>query len=209
MALAKLYRLPLEDNPHPSWLRPPAVQSNHDDDDDQTFTHVIPTFSVEELTAIVVAVAPPNGGVIRPHPEQIDGQETRYQVFDATGQPRRILFVNSTNGRVFEVHNYQEALEAHRREASSKRDSIRLGLGDFIFYSLLVSKAALYSWTTFCASTLVILCGLGLTLLLLAWHGKALPALPISIFLGVAFYLTTRYLLQPWIEDVLQEPSYV
>lgn len=203
MALAKLYRLPLEDNPNPTWLQRSTARSNETE-----ATTATPNYSVEELTAIVVAVAPPNGGVIRPHPEQVDGKETRYQVFDATGQARRILFVDSTNGRVFEVHNYEEALEAHKI-SSSKRESIRLGLGDFIFYSVLVSKAALYSWATFCASSLVILCGLGLTLLLLAWHGKALPALPISIFLGVTFYLSTRYLLQPWIEELFQNPIYV
>ena len=203
MALAKLYRLPLEDNPNPLWLQPRTIQN-----DDDGATTPAPTYSVAELTSIVVAIAPPNGGVIRPHPEQIDGQETRYQVFDAAGQARRILFVNSTDGRIFEVHNYEEALEAHKK-VSTRRESIRLGLGDFIFYSVLVSKAALHSWATFCASTLVILCGLGLTLLLLAWHGKALPALPISIFLGITFYLSTRYLLQPWIEEVFQETFYV
>ena len=47
--------------------------------------------------------------------------------------------------------------------------------GDFIFYSVLVSKAALYSFTSFAACMLVILAGLGGTLILLAVHGKALP----------------------------------
>ena len=199
MALAKLYRLPLENDPHPLWLRPRSADMP------------APTYTVEQLTSLVVAIAPTNGGTIRPHPEQVDGQEIRYQVLDATGECRRVLFVNASNGRVFEVRNYEEALEAGRRASSdgSKRENIRLGLGDFIFYSVLVSKAALHSWTTFCAATLSILCGLGLTLLLLAWQAKALPALPISIFLGVSFYLSTRYLLQPWIEEVFQQTIYV
>ena len=196
LALAKLYRLPLENDPQPPWLQP------------RTANDPAPTYSVEELTSIVVAIAPPNGGVIRPHPEQIHDHEIRYQIVDATGQARRVLFVNSSNGRIFEVHNYDELVE-ERNKSLNKRETIRLGLGDFIFYSVLVSKAAIFSWTTFCATTLAITCGLGLTLLLLAWHAKALPALPISIFLGVTFYLTTRHLLQPWIEEVFKETIYV
>ena len=59
--------------------------------------------------------------------------------------------------------------------------------GDFIFYSVLVSKAAQYSFATFIACFLVILAGLGGTLVLLSVYHQALPALPISIFLGVVF----------------------
>ncbi|EEC51311.1 predicted protein, partial [Phaeodactylum tricornutum CCAP 1055/1] len=92
---------------------------------------------------------------------------------------------------------------------ASGRNSIKLGLGDFIFYSILVSKAAIYSFATFAASSLAILAGLGLTLLLLAIRGQALPALPISIFLGVVFYLTTRYVLEPWVEELFLHQVYI
>jgi presenilin 1 len=50
---------------------------------------------------------------------------------------------------------------------------------------------------------------LGLTLLLLAVYGKALPALPISIFLGVTFYVMTRFSLQPWIQEIFIQECYV
>jgi presenilin 1 len=48
--------------------------------------------------------------------------------------------------------------------------------------------------------TLAVLSGLGMTLLLLAMYGQALPALPISILLGVLFYVITRFCIEPAIE---------
>jgi presenilin 1 len=79
---------------------------------------------------------------------------------------------------------------------------VKLGLGDFIFYSVLVSTAARHDFVTFASCTLVVLLGLGLTLLLLIVAGKALPALPISIFLGVFFYFLGRYTLEPYVDNM-------
>ena len=75
-------------------------------------------------------------------------------------------------------------------------DSIKLGLGDFIFYSFLVGRASMYDLITVFASYLAIVAGLGLTLLCLAVYQKALPALPFSIALGVAFYFLARLLME-------------
>jgi presenilin 1 len=82
-------------------------------------------------------------------------------------------------------------------------------LGDIIFYSILVSKAALYSFAMFFACSLSLVVGLGLMLLMLAVHGKAFPALPISIFLGVSFYLLMRYSMESWIQEVFIQGAYV
>ncbi|KAK9828549.1 hypothetical protein WJX72_000710 [[Myrmecia] bisecta] len=76
-------------------------------------------------------------------------------------------------------------------------DAIKLGLGDFIFYSVLVGRAAMYDMLTVFAAYAAIIAGLGATLLLLALHRKALPALPISIALGVLFYFLGRLVLEP------------
>lgn len=78
-------------------------------------------------------------------------------------------------------------------------DGIKLGLGDFIFYSVLVGRAAMYDMTTVFASYLAIIAGLVITLLLLALARKALPALPVSIALGVAFYFLTRLVIEPFV----------
>ncbi|WOL07766.1 hypothetical protein Cni_G16514 [Canna indica] len=77
--------------------------------------------------------------------------------------------------------------------------AIKLGLGDFIFYSVLVGRAALYDFMTVYACYLAIMAGLGVTLLLLAVYRKALPALPVSIALGILFYLLTRASLEMFI----------
>ncbi|CAD7694965.1 unnamed protein product [Ostreobium quekettii] len=76
-------------------------------------------------------------------------------------------------------------------------DSLKLGLGDFIFYSVLVGRAAFYDFMTVYAAYLAIVAGLGMTLLLLAVARRALPALPFSIVLGVAFYFLARLVLEP------------
>ncbi|KAJ6795445.1 presenilin-like protein isoform X1 [Iris pallida] len=77
--------------------------------------------------------------------------------------------------------------------------AIKLGLGDFIFYSVLVGRAALYDFMAVYACYLAIIAGLGITLLLLAFYRKALPALPVSVMLGVLFYLLTRVLLEVFV----------
>ena len=88
-------------------------------------------------------------------------------------------------------------------------ESIKLGLGDFIFYSVLVGQASLFDMTTVYACYLAIMAGLGATLMLLAVFQKALPALPISITLGVVFYFSTRYFLDPTVTPLSVSLLYV
>ncbi|XP_075636448.1 presenilin-like protein At1g08700 [Castanea sativa] len=88
------------------------------------------------------------------------------------------------------------------RGSGSGSDSdrgIKLGLGDFVFYSVLVGRAAMYDLMTVYACYLAIISGLGCTLILLSVCHRALPALPISIALGVVFYFLTRLLMEPFV----------
>lgn len=81
--------------------------------------------------------------------------------------------------------------------------AIKLGLGDFIFYSVLVGRAAMYDAFTMFACYLAIVQGLIATLLLLGFAQKALPALPISIALGVLTYLGSRFAFEPTAQQFL------
>jgi len=82
-------------------------------------------------------------------------------------------------------------------DEESKKRGVKLGLGDFVFYSVLVGRAALFDILTVFTCFVAVITGLFMTILLLALFQKALPALPISIALGILFYFLTRVFLLP------------
>lgn len=110
------------------------------------------------------------------------------------------VVINEEMSPLVEMSGMGDGEDAERvmREIGGER-GIKLGLGDFVFYSVLVGRAAMYDLMTVYACYLAIISGLGCTLILLSVCRQALPALPISIALGVLFYFLTRLLMEPFI----------
>jgi len=200
LAIADIYKLPIESPPQFARLS----RSNSDNESGAN-SNSRRKYTQSELKTDVVVRFPRRGGRII---LDNSGRSPKYIVYDKHMRRKRILDVDK-KGKVFEESEEGgDGEEGNGFEMSS--NAIKLGLGDFIFYSVLTSKAVQYSFTTFAACLLVILAGLGGTLIILSVYGSALPALPISIFLGVIFYFVTRTLIEPyWVEAVLTVPVYV
>lgn len=100
---------------------------------------------------------------------------------------------NHEGGYVEDEQQYEWVLE---------RNDIKLGLGDFIFYSVLAAVSATFGFTACLAVMCCILMGLAGTLILLAVFQRALPALPISIALGVSSYFIANIFISPMADDL-------
>ncbi|OQR98565.1 presenilin-like protein [Achlya hypogyna] len=98
--------------------------------------------------------------------------------------------------------HYADVFDDESVESSRTRDTIKLGLGDFIFYSVLVARAAMSSFATFAACFLCVIVGLAVTMYLLA-HFNALPALPISILLGIMCFFMMVEVATPFLDALV------
>jgi hypothetical protein len=88
--------------------------------------------------------------------------------------------------------------EDEEEEDESEERGVRLGLGDFCFYGILVTRAARLGWDFVILCVFAVILGLALTLVVLALLQRPLPALPFSLLLGVLFFVIGAMTFRPF-----------
>ncbi|KAK8778798.1 hypothetical protein V5799_019861 [Amblyomma americanum] len=82
----------------------------------------------------------------------------------------------------------KDGLHADGFVFSTAADGIEMGLGDFVFYSVLAGKVAMLGdWAIVFASFVGVLVGVCVTIYLAALRQSAVPALPVSLAFGLTF----------------------
>ncbi|UJR33447.1 hypothetical protein I4U23_020892 [Adineta vaga] len=113
---------------------------------------------------------------------------------------------NLTSQKVF--RNINASPDQQTNEKRRTRKSM-LGLGDFIFYSILLSKTVFTSECNLFAIIIIYLClimGMLITTIILLILHRPLPALPISLFIGLVVFFHYNHIGNRF-ADILRLPT--
>ncbi|CAH0490335.1 unnamed protein product [Peronospora farinosa] len=124
-----------------------------------------------------------------------------YTKHNPSAIPRIDQILERYHGREAEL--WHDLCQKYITNEGEVDETIKLGLGDFVFYSVLVSRAAMYDFSAMIGCLVSVLMGLGGTLFLLGIYHKALPALPISILLAVMMYFWLRVVFVDFVSSAL------
>lgn len=98
----------------------------------------------------------------------------------------------------------------HQEQAEEENEGFELGMGDYIFYCVLIGRAtAKGDWITILACFVAILFGLCLIITLSSIYKRALPALPLSIGFGIVFYLCTAQTITPFLDELSVQQIFI
>ena len=86
----------------------------------------------------------------------------------------------------------------------------KLGIGDFVFYSLLIAKASTQlNVITLVSCFLGIIIGLLITMLVVAYLKRPMPALPLSIFIAMILFFTTEIIVAPFCDRLSLSQTFI
>jgi presenilin 1 len=106
------------------------------------------------------------------------------------------LFDDDDGGQA--LHDEVLLQEAPHAGARRHDPGLVLGLGDFIFYGALVTRAARVGWDVFILSAIGVVLGLCVTLGCLMVKQRPLPALPFSLSAGALFFFAGIFTFRPF-----------
>ncbi|CEF63639.1 Presenilin homolog [Strongyloides ratti] len=108
---------------------------------------------------------------------------------------------NNTKKSIKEIEKEYIYIEEEEEETNAK-----LGMGDFVFYTLISVHVSKYDDPISLVNCFVaILSGLTMTMFILVYFKRALPALPISIFSSIIFFFGTYYLGSPYYTEIIDK----
>lgn len=129
--------------------------------------------------------------------------------------PQALARVPPAQGQLGQVRKASMDLSKERDSSSDsgsddqESQGIKMGLGDFVFYSVLVGKVATFGdWTILCACFVGILVGICVTLFMLAIMQTALPALPVSLAFGLTF-VGFHGLIQNFMNELFTRQAFI